>query len=305
MGVNFFDTANCYGEGRAEKLLGIAFHRQRDKVVIATKGGVEVGGAKLRTNFQPSFIKNSVEESLRRLKTNYIDLYQLHGPRPWEFQTEYLFEVLEKLRTSGKIRYYGISLSSIEDYFPAVNTTKAQTFQVEYNILEQRPQERMFPDVMKRRVGIIARVPLAQGILTGKYTAESRFPPDDLRYRMHRLCFKEQVAKVESLIKQMGYSREEIIEKALRFCLSHPAVSTVIAGARTVAQVNENIKMAAKGPLTEEELSEIITLAKSNFYIRGATFAEKIMSTFSRRSFYRSILSMHTWKRVLSQLRQR
>ncbi len=304
MGVNFFDVANSYGDGHAETLLGMAFQHKRDKVIIATKGGTEVGGAKLRMNFQPSFIKNSVEESLYRLKTDYIDLYQLHGPRPWEFQNEHVFEVLEKLKASGKIRYYGISLASIEDYFIAVNETKAQVFQVEYNILEQRPQKRMFPDVMARRVGIIARVPLAQGILTGKYTAKSRFPPDDMRYRINRWYLKEQVAKVESLVKQMGFTGKELTEKALRFCFSHPAVSTVIVGAKTVSQITENIEAAAKGPLTEEELLKITTLARSNFYIKGTTFTEKIVSNLSRRSFYRSILSMHVWKRILSQLRQ-
>ncbi len=299
MGINFFDTANSYGNGLSEELIGQAFSNQRDKVIIATKGGTEVGGANVRYNFEPSFIKTSLEKSLKRLKTDYIDLYQLHNPRPCHFQNHKLLETLEQLKKTGKIRHFGISLSNVNDYSAAIDQTNAQAYQVEYNILNQSPEMKIFHDAITRKVGVIARAPLSQGVLTGKYTYRSRFSSSDLRSRTHKWLFKERVSKVENLILYMNYDINNLIEKAIRFCLSAEAVSTVIIGARKAEQITKNIEIATKGPLSEEELSKIKKIAEENFYIKPTTQIVKVAHTLCRPTFYKSLFSMQTWRNAL------
>src|ERR1041385_3600529 len=261
LGINFIDTSDAYGAGYSETLLGKALKGKRDKVILATKGGnVMVGPNKGKRIFDVAYIDRVMHESLQRLQTDAIDLYQLHNPTVDVMRKADIWELLDKRKKEGKIRHYGVSINSVEEALAAIEG-KAEAVQLEYNLLDQSAGEKVFPAAQKANVGLIVRVPLRRGLLTGKLKPEDqeRFQGEDVRARNFAGdVFKQQLAKVEKLrfLQKPGRS---LAQAAIAFCFAHPAVSTVIPGGRNPQQVRENAA-AADMNLSEDELDRVAEL---------------------------------------------
>ena len=268
LGVNFIDTSDAYGAGYSETLLGNALKGKRDKVILATKGGnVMAGPNRGKRVFEPDYIARVMDESLQRLKTDYIDLYQLHNPTVDVIERGAVWEVLQRAKQAGKIRHYGVSINTMEEGIAAVKDGRAETIQVEYNLLVQEPAETIFPLAQQANVGVIARVPLRRGILTGKMSRadEQRFTGDDLRARSFKgEAFAKELAKAEQLRFFVHGAAKTLGQAAIAFCLAHPAVSIAIAGARNSEQMRENAA-GAEIELTRTDLDAVAALWQSGF----------------------------------------
>ncbi len=268
LGVNFIDTSDAYGAGYSETLLGNALKERCDKVIIATKGGnVMTGPNRGKRIFTPDYIDGVLHESLKRLQTDYVDLYQLHNPNVDVIENGEVWEVLERRKKEGKIRHYGVSINTMEEGVAAVKNGRCETIQVEYNLLAQEPAEAFFSLAQTANTGIIARVPLKRGVLTGKMTAadEQRFQGEDVRARSFKgEAFRNELAKAERLKFLVHGPVKSMVQAAVAFCIAHPAVGTTIPGARNAAQMREN---AAGGDieLPPEDLKKVADLWKSGF----------------------------------------
>jgi aryl-alcohol dehydrogenase-like predicted oxidoreductase len=268
LGINFIDTSDAYGAGYSEALLGRALRGRRDKVILATKGGnVMVGADRGKRNFDPSYIGRVMDESLQRLQTDYIDLYQLHNPTVDVIKSGNIWELLEKAKQAGKIRHYGVSINSIDEGIAAVNNGRAETIQLEYNLLAQDPAATVFPAAERAKIGIIARVPLRRGLLTGKMRQadEKRFQGDDVRARSFKgEEFRKELAKVEQFRFLVHGSIKSLAQAAIAFCLAHRAVSITIPGARNAQQLRENAA-GADVVLRPADLQKVAELWESGF----------------------------------------
>jgi aryl-alcohol dehydrogenase-like predicted oxidoreductase len=268
MGVNFIDTSDAYGAGYSETLLGNALKGRRDKVILATKGGnVMVGPNRGKRIFTPDYIDGVLHESLKRLQTDYIDLYQLHNPDVKVIEEGEVWELLERRKREGKIRHVGVSINSMEEGIAAAKGGRAETIQVEYNLLQQEPAQEIFPLAQTANIGIIARVPLRRGVLTGKMTQadEQRFQGDDVRARSYKgEAFAKELAKAEKLRFLVQGPVKTLGQAAIAFCLAHPAVSVTIPGARNEQQMRENAA-AAEIVLEEKGLARIAELWRQGF----------------------------------------
>jgi aryl-alcohol dehydrogenase-like predicted oxidoreductase len=272
LGCNFFDTADVYGHGHSEEVLGAALDGIRSDVVVATKVGgnfynrdvnpllipritqtldrplAEVApDAPLPVThdacFSPSYVRFAVEQCLRRLRTDYIDLLQLHNPTLGLIADPGTYRVLDDLKQEGKIRFYGVSVHLPEEGLAAVEVTRPDTVQIAYNIVRRAAEDRLFPAARAVNVGVIAREPLANGFLTGKYRPESIWEKGDIRGRMPRPHVEQLAAlgsRVTALAREAGVTAAQL---ALRFALDNDAVSVVIVGMKTVAQVDENLSV--------------------------------------------------------------
>jgi aryl-alcohol dehydrogenase-like predicted oxidoreductase len=258
LGVNFIDTSDAYGAGYSETLLGKALKGKRDKVILATKGGnVMVGPNRGKTDFSVSYIAQVMDESLKRLQTDYIDLYQLHNPTVDVIEREDIWELLEQRKKEGKIRHYGVSINKVEEGTAAIDAGKAESIQIEFSLILQEPKENLFSRAQKADVGIIARAPLRRSLLSGKFKAEdqSKFQGEDVRARNFRGdLFAKELAKVESF-RFLGGQGRTLAQAAIAFCLAFDAVSVVIAGARNAAQIRANAA-AADIRLLPDELAK-------------------------------------------------
>ncbi|MGH7829181.1 MAG: aldo/keto reductase [Candidatus Binatia bacterium] len=267
LGVNFIDTSDAYGAGYSETLLGKALKGKRDRVILATKGGnTMVGPNKGKTDFSAAYIGRVMDESLKRLQTDYVDLYQLHNPNVETIERGDVWELLERRKKEGKIRHYGVSVNQIDEALSAVKGGRSASIQIEYNLLTQEPADEVFPQAQKADVGVIARVPLRRGVLCGKFTAadQQKFHGDDVRARSFAGDrFAKELAKADTLRFLAGPGRS-LAQAAIAFCIAHPAVSVVIPGARDARQMRENAG-AVERKLTAEELAKISELWKSGF----------------------------------------
>ena len=226
-----------------------------------------VGPERGKRNFDPAYIGRVLEESLKRLQTDHIDLYQLHNPTVDVIESGGIWEVLEKAQREGKIRYYGVSINTIEEGIAAVKDRRSDTIQLEYNLLAQEPAERIFPLAQAAHVGIIARIPLRRGVLTGKMTVadEQRFEGEDVRARSYKgEAFAKELAKAEQLRFLVHGPVKTLGQAAIAFCVAHPAVSVTIPGARNELQMREN---AAGGDinLPVEDLTKVKDLWRRGF----------------------------------------
>ena len=268
LGVNFIDTSDAYGAGYSETLLGKALQGRRDKVILATKGGnVMAGPNRGKRIFSSDYIDGVLHESLKRLQTDWIDLYQLHNPDVEVIERGEVWEVLERRKQEGKIRFYGVSINTMEEGIAAAKSGRSDTIQVEYNLLMQEPADKIFPLAQAANVGVIARVPLRRGLLSGKMTLadRERFQDDDVRARSFAGdLLEKELAKVERLRFLVRGPTKSLAQAALAFCLAHPAVSVTIPGARDDRQLREN---AAAGDisLSREDLSKIRDLWRNSF----------------------------------------
>lgn len=270
LGVTFFDTSDSYGFGRSESLLGIVLSRHRSDVVIATKVGVvRTSANELRKDFSRQHLLLAVDGSLKRLRTDYIDLYQLHNPTLEDLRREEIQETMDRLQELGKIRYWGVSIYNPDEGLEIVNKNWGYTLQVLYNVLNQSPAKELFPLASERGYGIIARVPLASGLLTGKYRQDTIFKSDDIRQNfLTPKRLEEAAARVDEVRSILGGAERSMAEASLRFVLANDAVSTTIPGAKSVRQVESNAA-AAEGMLPPDVLEKLRSrLADYNFYQR-------------------------------------
>ncbi|HWP34007.1 MAG TPA: aldo/keto reductase, partial [Thermodesulfobacteriota bacterium] len=239
LGVTFFDTADMYGRGRSEELIREALGPRRREVVIATKGGMNFYEGERHLDFRPTYIEFALRESLRRLGTDYVDLYQLHNPEPRHL-TDELFALLERLKASGAIRYYGVSLNSRAEGVAELAGRPVASVQAIYNLLDQRAARSVFPWAQQAGVAVVARVPLASGLLTGKLTPEWTFAEGDHRRRRPREWLVEGLAQAERY-RFLVRDGRTLAQAAIRFVLAHPAVTVTIPGAKSPRQVEENL----------------------------------------------------------------
>jgi len=268
LGVNFIDTSDAYGAGYSETLLGNALKGRRDNVILATKGGnVMVGPNRGKRIFTSDYIDDVLHGSLKRLQTDWIDLYQLHNPDVEVIERGEVWELLEKRKKEGKIRHYGVSINTMAEGIAAAKGGRAETIQVEYSLLQQEPAQEIFPLAQAANVGIIARLPLKRGILTGKLTQadEQRFQGEDVRARSFKgEAFAKELAKADKLRFLVHGPVKTLGQAALAFCVAHPAVTIAIPGARNAQQMREN---AAAGDVTlqPEDVAKIAELWRSGF----------------------------------------
>ena len=240
LGVNFFDTSNVYGNGHSEELLGECLAGK--DCVIATKVGIARTETESVKDFSSKHIREAIEASLRRLKRDRVDLYQLHNPPPQVWQSNEVFDLLADLKREGKILASGVSTSTAEEGIHLCEKKKVDSLQILLNIFQQEPAEKLLDIAQKNGVGIVARVPLASGLLTGKFKPGHRFARDDNRsnylneQRMQEALLK--LDRLKEMIAGTGYSLPQV---ALAFVLKFNAVSAVIPGAKNVNQAQQNV----------------------------------------------------------------
>lgn len=270
LGVTFFDTADAYGFGRSESLLGIVLSRKREDVVIATKVGVVRGPeGKLAKDFSRAHISHAVDGSLKRLRTDYIDLYQLHNPTLDELRQDDIHEAMDRLQEVGKIRFWGISVTTPEEGIECIRSGWGYTLQVLYNVLNQAPADELFPLAKEKGYGIIVRVPLASGLLSGKFRPDTVFAKDDVRQNfLTPKRLEEVIPRVDEAKSIIGGTARSLAEGSLRFTLANDAVSTVIPGAKNVRQVEMNAS-ADEVRIPQEIVDKLrARLGGYNFYHR-------------------------------------
>jgi aryl-alcohol dehydrogenase-like predicted oxidoreductase len=269
-GVNFFDTADVYGDGRSERLLAKLKKERKEKFYIATKAGRRLP-KQTPEGYSRKNLTAWIERSLKNLDTDAIDLLQLHCP-PTEvyYQTE-VFGILDDLVQAGKLRHYGVSVEKVEQALKAIEFPNVQTVQIIFNIFRQRPSELFFVEAQKRKVGILARVPLASGMLSGKITRASKFAPDDHRaFNRHGEAFDrgetfsgvdfETGLRAVQELKSLAPKNVSLAQMALRWILEFPAVTCAIPGAKRPAQVAENLAASDLKPLPAATMKKIRAL---------------------------------------------
>ena len=243
-GINFFDTADVYGDGHSENLLARFLKgKPREKVIVASKAGWDfyaAGGNK--KNFKPEHLRFACEESLKRLGSGHIDLYQLHNPSLELIVNGDPVSVLEDLKKQGKIKFIGVSVHTEEEALAVLNDSRVDAVQLILNLLDQRMLEKVLPEAQAKNIGVIAREPLACGLLTGKYKSGHKFPKTDHRNRWTEEHLDLELEKISKMKGILSTERLSLARAALEFVLDQEAVSTVIPGIKTVAQAEENLK---------------------------------------------------------------
>lgn len=267
LGVNFIDTADVYGMGRSEKLIGRLLRERRETIYVATKAGRRLD-PHTAERYTPVAIRKFVEDSLKHLRVDSIDLLQLHCPPPQVYYEPDLFDALDAMVKAGKLKNYGVSVEKVEEALKAIEYPGVRTVQIIYNIFRQRPADLFFREAKSRWVGIIARVPLASGLLTGRMTRSTRFSSDDHRsFNRKGQAFDrgETFAGVDYAgglqavgelkeIKPVGMSMSQF---ALRWILMSDAISCVIPGAKKPEQVEENCRAADTPRLSRKIMRQV------------------------------------------------
>ncbi|MDQ6672180.1 MAG: aldo/keto reductase [Chloroflexota bacterium] len=258
VGVTFFDTSISYNESRSEAILGKVTSRHPEPTAISTKVGFSIdfdlGGDHARRDYSARAILRAIDGQLQRLRREAIDMYMLHSPTIRDLETTDWATAIDQLKAQGKVRWFGISTSDHASGIWAIEHG-ADVLQVEYDLLNPTAQDELLPLAARHNVGIMARTPLARGLLTGKFRRGEAIPPeqhwrrpkgDQLELRLERI---EQLRFLERPGQTLG-------QAALRFVLAHPAVHCVVPGARTIEQLESNVP-AADADLSPEELSRV------------------------------------------------
>jgi len=270
--VNFFDTADVYGDGHSEQLLGQLRKERSESFYIATKVGRRAN-PHVASSYTKDNLTAYVERSLQNLGVETLDLLQLHTPPTEVFYMPEVFEALEGLVQAGKVRYYGVSVEKVEEGLKAIEYPNVQSVQIVFNIFRQRPLDLFFGEAQRRKIGILARVPLSSGMLTGKMSRASTFDPDDHRQFNRQgeafdrgetfsgLDYEIGLQAVEELrpVVPAGMSMSQM---ALRWILMSPAVTCAIPGAKRPSQVEENVSAADLPPLSRKTMTQIDELYK-------------------------------------------
>ncbi len=280
-GVNFFDTADVYGDGRAERLLAQATRGREDEIHIATKF-CRKGDIHDPATYSLGTVRAYCEDSLRRLGREAIDLYQVHCPPRAVIERGEVFHVLDELKREGKIRHYGVSVETVEEGLLAIRHTGVAALQVIFNIFRQKPAKELFPHAGAQGVGILVRLPLASGLLTGKFKPDDTFAKDDHR-NFNRdgqafnvgetfagLPFAKGVELAEQLRPFAG-GRGNMARAAMRWILDDARVSCVIPGFKNAAQVEDNLSALDVPPFRAEEHRQLEDFYESQVkpFIRG------------------------------------
>lgn len=281
-GVNFFDTADGYGSGHSEELLAKATKGKENDIHIATKF-IRQGDINDPANYSEAQIRTYVENSLRRLNRETIDLYQIHCAPLDMLKNTDIFPILEKLKKEGKIRSYGASVESDEEGLFVLNNTNASALQVIFNVLRQKPLKELFPRAQEKGVGILARVPLASGLLTGKFSKGHTFEADDHRnFNKDGDAFNvgetfggipfEKGIELSQEVSWIGDERDSTTRAALRWVMQQEAVTSVIPGFKNVKQVEDNLKSLDVKEFSADELKRLETFYWENVHdhIRGS-----------------------------------
>jgi len=267
LGVNFFDTADVYGDGHSEQLFARLSQKTSMPFHVATKAGRRLN-PHVSSGYNKQNLTAFVERSLKNLAVDSIDLLQLHCPPTEVYYMPEVFGVLDDLVQAGKLHFYGVSVEKVEEALKAIEFPNVQTVQIIFNIFRQRPADLFFAEALRRKVGILARVPLSSGMLSGKFTRESRFASDDHRqFNRHGEAFDrgetfsgidfETGLQAVDALRPLIPAGTTMAQMALRWILMHPAVTCAIPGARHVSQVEENAAASNLAPLSETTMNEI------------------------------------------------
>jgi aryl-alcohol dehydrogenase-like predicted oxidoreductase len=267
LGVNFIDTADVYGDGRSEQLIARVRKERSEELIVATKAGRRLS-PHTADGYNAENLTRFVERSLRYLETDRLDLVQLHCPPTEVYYRPEVFGALDDLVQAGKIHYYGVSVEKIEEALKAIEYPNVQTVQIIFNMFRHRPAELFFQEARRREVGILARVPLASGLLTGKMTRQTSFSEDDHRhFNRYGQAFDrgetfsgvdyetglDAVEELRSLVPE-GATMAQL---ALRWILMFDAVSCAIPGAKRPDQAEDNIRAADLPPLSEDQMARV------------------------------------------------
>jgi aryl-alcohol dehydrogenase-like predicted oxidoreductase len=267
-GVNFIDTADVYGDGRSERLIArLKRERPRDRIWVATKAGRQLPQQTCE-GYSRENLTTWVDRSLSNLETDAIDLLQLHCPPSALYRQHEVFAILDDLVQAGKLRHYGVSVETVDEAMDAMQHPRVQSIQIIFNMFRLKPAERVFPEAKIRQVGILARVPLASGLLTGKLRRDSTFAPDDHR-RFNRkgemfdkgetfsgVPYEVGLEAVERL-RPLVPSGATMAQMALRWILMFDAVTCAIPGAKTEEQARDNVRAASLAPLDADAMAAI------------------------------------------------
>lgn len=265
-GVNFIDTADVYGDGRSERLIAqVKSQRPRDTIYVATKAGRRLS-PHTADGYNRDNLTKFIDRSLQNLRTEALDLVQLHCPPTEVYYRPEVFGVLDDLTKAGKIRHYGVSVEKVEEALKAIEFPNVKTVQIIFNLFRLRPAERFFPAAKEKKVGMLARVPLASGMLAGKINRQTTFAADDHRnFNRHGESFDvgETFSGVEDFdtalaavdeLKRLVPPGATMAQLALRWILMFDAVSCVIPGAKRPDQVDDNVAAAELPPLSQEQM---------------------------------------------------
>lgn len=248
LGLNLIDTAECYGDHLSESLIGdYLSRRNREDWIVATKFGHHFHEQFTRTDvFDPADVLRQLDASLKALKSEYIDLYQFHSGRDEAFDNDDLWTLLDKQVQAGKVRHLGTSIGSNDNVYQTDNSTRVHSsvIQVVYNRLDRVPENRVFPSCVRQDLGVLARVPLASGYLSGKYKPGATFESTDVRHRHNLESTRQKLEEVALIRENEVPEGVDMSQWALAWCLRNPAVTAVIPGCKNVAQLESNARAA-------------------------------------------------------------
>lgn len=269
-GITFFDTSSAYGNGHSEELIGKAFAATRDRVVFATKAGYESWDK--APDFSPAAVTASAEASLRRLRTDYIDLFQLHNPPSEALCSVELREAMTGLQKAGKIRAWGISAKGPAEAMEALTTFDAAVVQGNFNMMDVRALEGLLQEAERRQAGFIGRTPLCFGFLSGTIAKDTVFPPGDHRLGWSRAQLDNWIEGAADLLAAVNAMPGlDGAQSALRFCLAFPAISTVIPGILTPDEADANAYASVLGALAEEAVKAVLEInRRRQFFVTRA-----------------------------------
>jgi len=276
LGVNFFDTADVYGDGHSERLLGELRKKHDGKIYITTKAGRRLE-PHTAEGYNRKNLASFIERSLKNLNVETIDLLQLHCPPTEVYYKPEVFGIMDDFVREGKIRYYGVSVEKVEEALKAIEYPNVQSIQIIFNMFRHRPSELFFEQAKKRKVGILARVPLASGMLTGKFKPDTTFDSDDHRnFNRRGEAFDrgetfsgvdyDTGLKAVNELKAMCPEGMSMVQFALRWILMFDAVTCTIPGAKKPSQAEENFSAADLSPLSDETMKKVKDIY--NKYIR-------------------------------------
>ncbi len=267
LGVNFIDTADVYGDGHSEQLIAELRKARSEEIIVATKAGRRLT-PHVASGYNRQNLTSFVERSLQNLQVETIDLLQLHSPPHEVYDMPEVFGILDDLVQQGKIRFYGVSVERVDEALKAITYPNVQSVQIIFNMFRHKPAEQFFAAARERQVGILARVPLASGMLTGKFTRNTQFAPTDHRsFNRHGEAF-DQGETFSGVDYETGLQAVEelrtlvpagatMAQFALRWVLMFPEVSSTIAGAKNPQQVKDNIQAASLPPLGDETMHRV------------------------------------------------
>jgi len=263
-GVNFIDTADVYGKGMSEWSVGSVVRSRKEEIYVASKCGRLIS-PHVNEGYTPDALQKFVEDSLKRTGLERLDLIQLHCPPAEVYYRPEIFGRFEQLKEQGKIGHFGVSVEKVEEALKAIEYENVATVQITFNVFRQRPKELFFREAARRNIGVIVRVPLASGLLTGKFTRDSKFAAEDHRnFNRNGEAFDKGETfsgidydlglKAVDELKKLFPGRENLAPFALQWILQFPEVSCIIPGASSPGQVESNLSVYGLEPLTKEQV---------------------------------------------------